>query len=102
MPVFSGQLVMTLTDTAGFPVFVVTEFWNPADGTLRDGTTSTSRGNRTGAVIIDNQTGRAQKLNVSGTILNVSVNGDVYTAAQLATQGYTTLSDISTLSPEVV
>lgn len=103
MPALLGTVIMTLTDDLGNPLFVVYEFYNPTTLALEDRTQSTSRGNRTGAVIIDNMTGRAQKLSVAGVgTLNVATNGDTYSAAQLASQGYNTISDLAGLTPVIV
>jgi hypothetical protein len=101
MGALNGEIVMTLPDAAGNPVFVVYIFFDPTTYALHDQTQLTSRGNRTGTVIIDNQTGRAQKLNTGTTNLNVSVVGDTYTAATLAANGYHTLQDLGPISPSV-
>jgi hypothetical protein len=44
---------------------VIYEFFNPADYTLRDATQATSRGTRTGALIVDNMTGKTQQVTVT-------------------------------------
>jgi hypothetical protein len=60
---------------------VIYEFFNPADYTLRDATQATSRGTRTGALIVDNMTGKTQQVIVTnpdtGTVrtFNIAANG---------------------------
>lgn len=90
MGALDGQIIMTLTDGSGQPYIVATWFWDPATGVLRDGTYVTSRGSRTGALIVDNLTGKPQAVAIAdsvGTIsrtVNVPANGYAATAAQLA------------------
>jgi hypothetical protein len=96
-----GTVIMTLTDEVGNPMFTTYEFYNPTTFALEDRAQATSRGSRTGAVVIDNQTGRPQKLRVGASTINVSTNGSAYTVADLATQGFTTIQDLAGLTPEL-
>lgn len=96
-----GGVIMTLTDELGNPMFVTYEFFNPTTLALEDRAQTTSRGSRTGAVVIDNQTGKPQKLRVGANTINVSVNGSAYLAADLATQGYHTIQDLAGITPEL-
>lgn len=90
MPALNGQVISTITNGQGQPYIVATWFWTPATGVLRDGTYVTSLGSRTGALIVDNLTGKSQKVviaDASGAVLrtfNVATTGFVATAAQLA------------------
>jgi hypothetical protein len=106
--------VSTVPDENGTPVFVISEWYQPVpqgDGTnlLRDAVTATSRGNRTGALVVDNMTGRAQRVTVTsdaGTVKTFTVGpvGTVLTVAQLAAipapdGPFTTIQDLAGLSP---
>lgn len=90
MPALTGQVIMTITNDTGQPYMVATWFWTPATGVLRDGTFTTSRGQVTGALIVDNISGRTQRVMVAGTDgavlrqFSVPVSGRSLTAAQLA------------------
>jgi hypothetical protein len=117
MPALVGEVILTMPDATGTPVFVVYEFFNPtpaADGTnaLRDATQATSRGNRTGALIVDNMTGKTQRVVITnpdtGRVrnLNVAANGAALTVAQLAALAppdgpIMTIQDINGLMPVV-
>lgn len=84
-----GGITSTLTDGNGNPIFVVNEFFDPATFALRDRTVTTSVGSRTGALIVDNMTGKTQQVTVTsdaGTVKTFSIpsSGRVLTAAQLA------------------
>lgn len=89
---------------------MIYEFYDVPTGALRDATQVTSRGNRTGALIVDNMTGRPQRVTVTnpetGSIRNLSVaaNGAALTVAQLAGIAppdgpITTIQDLAGLSP---
>ncbi|MCW2900312.1 MAG: hypothetical protein JWO67_2577 [Streptosporangiaceae bacterium] len=90
MPALNGQIIMTLTNAQGQPYIVATWFWTPATGALRDGTYVTSLGSKTGALIVDNLSGKSQKVVVrdaAGAVLrtvSVPTNGFTGTVAQLA------------------
>lgn len=104
MPALSGQVITTLTDGSGQPYIVATWFWDPATGLLRDGTYVTSRGSRTGALIVDNLTGGQQRVVVRDAAgaelrsVNVPSNGAARTAAQMASAGFTTAADLNGLT----
>jgi hypothetical protein len=107
-PALSGGVVSTLTDGAGNPVFVVSQWFVPETLALRDVATTTSRGTQTGALVVDNMTGRAQQVtvtNAAGTVrtFNIGPNGVALTVAQLAalTPPITTIADLAGLSPVV-
>jgi hypothetical protein len=115
VPAQSGGIVSTITDGNGDPLFVISEWYQPVpqgDGTnlLRDAVTATSRGNRTGALVVDNGTGRAQRVAVTsdaGTVKTFTIGpaGTVLTAAQLAAipppdGPFRTIQDLAGLSPD--
>jgi hypothetical protein len=87
MPALNGQVISTITGADGQPIIVATWFFN-ADGQLRDGTFTTSTGSKTGALIVDNRTGRQQSVvitNAGGArTVTVPSSGFVGTAVQLA------------------
>jgi hypothetical protein len=112
MPALTGAVVSTITDGTGAPVFVIYEFFDPATNLLRDATQTTSRGARTGALIVDNQTGRPQRITVlnadtgSARNINVTANGVALTVAQLAALAppdgpITTIQDLAGISPSL-
>lgn len=101
MAALNGEVISTLTDELGNPWFVMYQFYDPTTMAMRDATQLTSRGNRTGALIVDNLTGRPQKVNTSIGSFNIPANGQTVSAAQLATQGYNTIGDMAGLSPEI-
>jgi hypothetical protein len=89
MPPGSGQIVSTLYDGSGVPLIIISEWYTPATGALRDVATSTSTGTKTGALVVDNRTGKTQEVTVTtdaGTVKRFSIpaSGRVLTAAQLA------------------
>lgn len=90
MPALSGADISTITDGTGQPVFVVYRFFDPVTYDLRDASQVTSTGTKTGAVIVDNMTGKQQAIVVrdqSGAVIrsfNVPRQGVALTAAQLA------------------
>jgi hypothetical protein len=88
MPALSGQVIVTLTGADGQPVIVATWFYDPATGILRNGTFTTSTGDKTGALIVDNRSGSQQTVTITNDTgtrnVNVSANGFVATATQLA------------------
>lgn len=85
-----GGVTSTLTDANGAPIFVIYEFFDPTTYAMRDRTVTTSTGTKTGALIVDNMTGKTQRVVVSdsdaGTskTFNIPQSGAVLTAAQLA------------------
>jgi expansin (peptidoglycan-binding protein) len=116
MPALAGGVISTLVDATGTPVFVIYEWFVPLDqpngGTLRDVATTTSRGTRTGALVVDNMTGRSQRVVVTnpetGNVrnFNIGTTGAVLTAAQLAALAppdgpITTIQDLAGISPSI-
>jgi hypothetical protein len=84
-----GSMIGTVNDANGNPLFVTYHFWDPTTFLLRDITQATSNGNRTGALIVDNLTGKAQTVTITGSdgfvkTFSVPANGVALTAAQLA------------------
>jgi hypothetical protein len=102
MPALTGEVIMTLTDPLGDPAFTVYIFFDPTTRAFRSATQATSRGNRTGAIVVDNQTGKAQKLAVGNQVMNIATNGDVVSVAQLSAFGYNVIEDVSGISPVIV
>lgn len=104
MPALSGEVISTLRDGTGAVVIQSVIFFTPATGALRDGTYTTSVGDRTGALIVDNLTGRSVRVVVRDAAGNeiraVSVpsGGVARTAAQMAAVGVTNLSDLDGLT----
>lgn len=113
MTALPGGVITTLTDGAGVPIFVIYEWYvpynQPNGGQLRDAATTTSRGTVTGALVVDNMTGRSQQLIVTnpGTgavrTFNIGASGAALTVAQLAGQNppVTTAADLSGLQPSI-
>lgn len=109
MPALNGEVISTITNGLGQPVFVIYEYYNPTTGALRDVATTTSRGTQTGALVVDNMTGRAQQVVVTnpgtGTVrtFNIGPNGAALTVAQLAAQTppVTTIQDFSGIQPSL-
>lgn len=96
MPALNGQIIVQLTTNSGAPAVTVTWFYNPANGNLRnnpaqwtapDGTVYPAG---TGALIADNQLGRAVRMRVNdaaGTQIRrvqIPAGGRALTATQLA------------------
>lgn len=112
MPALNGEVISTITDGTGTPIFVIYEFFTPGTGALRDATQMTSAGSRTGALIVDNMTGRTQSVTATndvGTVKTFSIpaSGAVLTAAQLAANKannggpITTIQDLAGISPSL-
>lgn len=113
MPALPGGVITTIPDGNGQPLFVIYEWYVPFDqpngGALRDVATTTSRGSRTGALIVDNMTGKSQQVIVTNPdtgvtrSFNINQNGATLTAAQLANQTppITTIQDLAGLSPSI-
>lgn len=111
MPPGSGQVVSTITDGTGAPIFVIYEFFNPATLAMQDRTVTTSVGSRTGALIVDNMTGRPQQITATSDAGNVKTfnipsGGRTLTAAQLAAVPapdgpVLTIQDLAGLSPTI-
>lgn len=110
MPALNGEVISTITDGTGQPVFVIYEFFTPGTGALRDATQTTSTGSKTGALIVDNMTGKTQGVtctNEAGTVKTFSVPaaGIALTVAQLAANKannggpITTMADLAGISP---
>jgi hypothetical protein len=110
VPALIGQVVSTITDGTGQPVFVVYENFDPAQGnTLIDKAVQTLTGTKTGALVVDNMTGRTQSVTCSdGSVVktfSIPAGGAVLTAAQLAANRannggpITTLADLAGISP---
>jgi hypothetical protein len=104
VPALPGGVVSTLS-----PEFVIYEWFTPATGALRDAATTTSRGTQTGALIVDNATGRAQQVTTTneatGAVrsFNIAPTGTVLTVAQLAalTPPITRIQDLAGISPSL-
>lgn len=84
-----GSMIGTVYDVNSNPLFVTYQFWDPATFLLRDQTQLTSTGNHTGALIVDNLTGKTQTVTVtnqSGVVKTFSIppSGAALTAATLA------------------
>lgn len=106
-----GGVTSSLYDGNGNPLFVIYEFFDPATYALRDRTITTSVGSRTGALIVDNMTGKTQQITATsdaGTVKTFSIpsNGRTLTAAQLAAipapdGPVLTIQDLAGLSPTI-
>lgn len=94
MPALSGQVITMLTNDAGAPAIVVSWFFNPATGDLRDApspwTSPTGKVWTGKCLIADNMTSRAIAMTITnpatGTTrtLSIPANDRSLTAAQLA------------------
>lgn len=111
MPALTGAVVSTIYE-AGVPWFVVYEFYDPVTSAMRDATQVTSTGPKTGALIVDNQTGKTQTVLVTNPetgsvkIFSIPAAGRVLTAAQLAAVPppngpVNTIQDLAGLSPSL-
>lgn len=107
MPALNGEVITTVTNAAGAPIFVIYQFFNPADGTLRNATQATSDGSKTGALVVDNMTAKSQTLTVDSAggqrRISIPANGAALTVAQLAAipppdGPFATISDLAGLS----
>lgn len=83
MPALNGQVILTGTN------IVIFESFDAATGALVDKTVTTSTGPKTGALVVDNMTGKTQTVtctNEAGLVKTFSIpaSGTVLTAAQLA------------------
>ena len=71
MPALSGQVIVTVTKDDGTPAVTVTWFFNPANGNLRNNPTQWTAPDGTvypagaGALIADNQLGRAVRMRIN-------------------------------------
>lgn len=109
MTALPGGAVSTVMDGTGTPIFVVSEWYTPGTGALRNVATTTSRGTVTGALVVDNMTGRAQQVTVTNPetgafrSFNIGPNGTGLTVAQLAalTPPVTTIQNLAGLSPSL-
>jgi hypothetical protein len=96
MPALSGQVITTLTDAQGVPAVTVTWFFNPANNNLRNNPIAWTAPSGlvypigTGALIADNQLGRAVKMRINDDQgvqirrVQVPAGGRSVTATQLA------------------
>lgn len=115
MPALSGQIMMTIPDATGAPALVVTWFFNPTTRALRNNPTSWTAPSGTvfpagtGALIADNQLGRAVRVRVNDEAGNlvrrvqIPAGGRSATATQLANAPapdgpYTTADDLNGLT----
>jgi hypothetical protein len=110
VPIFNDRVITTLRDGSGADYFVIYEFFDPATKNMADHTVTTSTGSKTGALIVDNLTGRTQAIVVhdaTGAVVktfSVPVAGVAFTAAQLAANKQnnggpvTNMSDLEGLS----
>lgn len=104
MPALNGQVIMTLRDGSGNTLILATWFYDPVTFLLRDDTFITSRGAQTGALIVDNLTGRSVRVVVRDSTgaelrsVSVPTSGVTRTAAQMASAGYTTVQDLNGLT----
>jgi hypothetical protein len=104
MPALNGQVITTLPDDSGNVLILATWFYDPVTGALINGTYVTSRGSQTGALIVDNLTGRQVRVVVRDATgaelrsVTVPTNGVTRTAAQMASAGYTTVQDLNGLT----
>lgn len=118
MPALNGQVIMTLTKADGSPAVTITWFFNPANGNLRnnpaqwtapDGTVYPAG---TGALIADNQLGRAIRMRINDENGNqirrvqLPIGGRSVTANQLANAPapdgpYNTSADLNGLTFEL-
>lgn len=104
MGALTGQIVQTLRDGAGAVAVETVVFFVAGTGALRDDTWTTSRGGQTGALIVDNLTGRAVRVPVrdaAGAELRamaVPAAGLTRTVAQLAPLGVTSLGQLNGLT----
>jgi hypothetical protein len=112
MPALSGEVISRLRDGSGNLIFVIYEFYDPTTYAMRDATQATSSGTKTGALIVDNMTGKTQSITATnpetGTVKTFSIPsaGRVLTAAQLAAVPapngpINTIQDLAGLSPSV-
>jgi hypothetical protein len=104
MPALSGQVVSTIRNGNSVPLIIVTMSYDPATNLMRDAVVATSTGDKTGALVVDNMTGRSVKVLVrdpDGTInrtFNIPPAGSTVTKAQLASQGVTTQQQLNGLT----
>ena len=104
MPALEGQVVMTLRDGTGAVIIQYTASWVPETGFLRNATVSTSNGDRTGALVVDNLTGSPKRVvirddeGVEIRSVTVPANGAARTVAQLTNVGINTISDLNGLT----
>jgi hypothetical protein len=102
-----GQIISTIPDGSGATAIQVVIFFNPANGSLRNGTFTTSAGVQNGAIIADNLTGRTQRVVVrdgAGVVLRsvtIRTTDRAFTAAQCAAAGFSTTADIAGLTFEL-
>lgn len=98
MPALSGQIeIVPIADDNGQATLRIWLFYTPADSTLRDDTVSTSTGNRTGALVVDNATGVFQRLAIC------DVDGEAHrTFAVLRTGLVLTVAQCAALDPPLL
>lgn len=112
MPALNGEVISTIRNPDGTPAFIIYEFFDPTTGNLRDATQATSTGTKTGALIVDNMTGKTQRVTVTnpdtGTVksFNIPTSGSALTAVQLAALAppdgpITVIQDLSGIQPSI-
>lgn len=105
MPALVGQIVITLRNDVGDPIFVITESYVDGTGAMRNATVATSTGDRTAALVVDNLTGSAQRLAVLDSTgaeirsINIAPSGAQLTVAQLSAIGITNITQLNGLTP---
>lgn len=103
MPALNGEIIQTLRDGSGNKVIESVIFFTPGTGALRDATYTTSRGDQTGALIVDNLLGRGVRVVVRDSLgaelraVTVPAAGVTRTAAQLS-PGVTNISQLNGLT----
>lgn len=106
-----GVITLTAQDANGNRI-VITENFTQSTGVLVDRAVSTTTGTKTGALVVDNQTGKTQAVTCTaddGTVKTFSIPaaGAVLTAAQLAGNNknnggpITTISDLAGITPTI-
>lgn len=104
MPALSGQIILTLPDATGATLIQATINYTDGTGALRDAAVTTSRGSFTGALVVDNLTGKSVRVVVRDSAGNelraVSVpsNGLSRTVAQMSSLGVTNQSQLNGFS----
>jgi hypothetical protein len=104
MPALTGQIIQTLRDASGAKVIEAVIFYTDGTGVLRNATYTTSQGDQTGAVIVDNMLGRGVRVVVRDAAgaelraVSVPANGVTRTVAQMSALGVTNMSQLNGLT----
>jgi hypothetical protein len=104
MPALSGEDIQTLRDGTGAKVIEAVVFFVDGTGALRNATYTTSRGDQTGALIVDNLLGRGVRVVVRDAAgaelraVSVPSTGLTRTVAQMSGLGVTNMSQLNGLS----